>query len=123
MHLKLQAAMEYLMTYGWLILIVAIVIVALLPLGLFNSSNFASRAIAGACEVVHNAAGSNLAGQCANEIPQYTAQFNGQSSSVSTGYYQTSITSYMIIAWVMTTSAGANPIFQDRSRGGHELHT
>ncbi len=117
MRLKLQSAMEYLMTYGWLMLIVAIVIIALLQLGLFNSSNLASRAIAGACEVVHNAAGSNLAGQCTNEIPQYTAQFNGQSSSISTGYYQTSITSYTITAWVMTTSAGANPIFQDRGSG------
>lgn len=33
---KAQSAMEYLMTYGWAILIVAVVIAALFALGLFN---------------------------------------------------------------------------------------
>lgn len=37
-NLRLQSAMEYLMTYGWAILIIAIVIVALFSLGVFNSS-------------------------------------------------------------------------------------
>ena len=117
MRLRLQSAMEYLLTYGWALLIIVIVIVALFQLGLFNSSNIASRAIAGACEAVHNAAGSSLAGQCTNEIPQFVAQFNGASSSISTGYQQTSVISYTITAWVMTTSAGANPVFQDRGSG------
>ncbi len=76
-----QAAMEYLMTYGWAILIVAIVIVALFQLGMFNNSNLTPHATAGACQLVHSAAGSSLAGQCNNEIPQSVAQFNGASSS------------------------------------------
>ena len=54
--------MEYLMTYGWAILIIAVVIVALFQLGIFNNSNLAPRALSGACEVVRNAAGSSLAG-------------------------------------------------------------
>jgi hypothetical protein len=37
---KAQSAMEYLMTYGWAILIIAIVLVALFALGIFNSGSF-----------------------------------------------------------------------------------
>ena len=35
---KAQSAMEYLMTYGWAILIIAVVMVALFSLGIFNPS-------------------------------------------------------------------------------------
>ena len=37
---KAQSAMEYLMTYGWAILIIAIVLAALFSLGVFSSSSF-----------------------------------------------------------------------------------
>ncbi len=37
--LKAQSAMEYLMTYGWAILIIAIVLVALFELGIFGGSS------------------------------------------------------------------------------------
>lgn len=36
---KLQSAMEYLMTYGWAILIIAVVLGALFSLGIFNTSS------------------------------------------------------------------------------------
>jgi len=36
---KAQSAMEYLMTYGWAILIIAVVLGALFALGVFNSSS------------------------------------------------------------------------------------
>ena len=39
-HKKLQSAMEYLMTYGWAILIIAVVIGVLYALGIFNGSGF-----------------------------------------------------------------------------------
>ena len=38
--LKSQSAMEYLMTYGWAILIVAVVLAALYQLGFFSGTNF-----------------------------------------------------------------------------------
>jgi len=38
--IKAQSAMEYLMTYGWAILIIAVVLGALFELGVFNSSSF-----------------------------------------------------------------------------------
>ena len=39
-NLRAQSAMEYLMTYGWAILIIAIVLGALFSLGVFSSSSF-----------------------------------------------------------------------------------
>jgi hypothetical protein len=41
---KAQSAMEYLMTYGWAILVIAVVLSALFGLGLFNSNSFANNA-------------------------------------------------------------------------------
>ncbi len=42
--MKAQSAMEYLMTYGWAILIIAVVLAALFELGVFNGSNLAPQA-------------------------------------------------------------------------------
>ncbi len=39
-NLSAQSAMEYLMTYGWAILIISIVLAALFALGVFSSSSF-----------------------------------------------------------------------------------
>ena len=41
---RLQSAMEYLMTYGWAIPIIAVVLAALFELGVFNGSNLAPQA-------------------------------------------------------------------------------
>ncbi len=76
-----QSAMEYLMTYGWAILIIAIVLVALFSLGIFNSSNFAPRAQPGSCEVLRNSAQTSLVGQCNGMLPEYVVQFNNGSKS------------------------------------------
>ena len=43
-RLAAQSAMEYLMTYGWAILIIAVVLAALFELGVFNGSNLAPQA-------------------------------------------------------------------------------
>jgi hypothetical protein len=47
MKLKAQSAMEYLMTYGWAILIVIIVAAALYALGLFNPATFTGQRTTG----------------------------------------------------------------------------
>jgi uncharacterized protein (UPF0333 family) len=44
---KAQSAMEYLMTYGWAILIVIIVAAALYALGVFNPATFTGRTATG----------------------------------------------------------------------------
>ncbi|MDE1852117.1 MAG: hypothetical protein KGH69_05565, partial [Candidatus Micrarchaeota archaeon] len=41
-RLKLQGAMEYLMTYGWAILIVAVVLAVMFSLGVFSSGGTVS---------------------------------------------------------------------------------
>ncbi|MHB1830698.1 MAG: hypothetical protein ACYCO0_04875, partial [Candidatus Micrarchaeaceae archaeon] len=71
------------MTYGWAILIIAIVMVAMFSLGIFNPLTFAPRAQPGACQVFRSVVGTNLEGQCNNEIPEYAAMFNGQSSNIN----------------------------------------
>ncbi len=83
---KLQSAMEYLMTYGWAILIIAVVMVALFALGIFDSANFAPKAQAGACQVVRNVESVTLQGQCQGELPRYAAVFDSPSSYVSIPY-------------------------------------
>ena len=77
-----QSAMEYLMTYGWAILIIAVVLAALFELGVFNPMTFAPKASPGSCQVVRpEGAGTtdfiSLSGECNGELPQYVASFNG----------------------------------------------
>ena len=81
--------MEYLMTYGWAILIIAVVLGAIYSLGLFSGASLAPRSQPGACQVIRpNGALTtpyiSLAGSCTNELPQYVAQFNGANSYIGT---------------------------------------
>jgi hypothetical protein len=89
-QMKLQSAMEYLMTYGWAILIITLITGILLTLGIFRQGSFGPRAIAGSCYVSRpNGPGSTqfitLKGICGGELPQYVAQLNGQNSYVNSG--------------------------------------
>ena len=84
---RAQSAMEYLMTYGWAILIIAVVLGALYYLGVFNTSNLAPRAQPGSCKVVRpNGPGTttfiNLAGVCTGQLPLFVGSFDGASSYV-----------------------------------------
>jgi hypothetical protein len=79
-RVKLQSAMEYLMTYGWAILIISVVLGVLFQMGAFNSSSVTVRVPAGTCTVLRTSAAVNLVGQCSGILPKYVAQFNGQSS-------------------------------------------
>ncbi len=113
-YCKSQSAMEYLMTYGWSILIVAVVLGALAYLGVFNPLYFAPKANPGSCQVFRpNGAGTsydiNLLGTCNGEIPEYVAQFNGQSSYINFG------TEYLPIG--SESSSGFAWIYFDGSTG------
>ncbi|MDE1851784.1 MAG: LamG domain-containing protein [Candidatus Micrarchaeota archaeon] len=83
--LKFQSAMEYLMTYGWAILAIAIVMVSLYSLGIFNTGNLQPTATPGSCQVVRTVAQTSLAGQCGNIIPKYTANYNKYNSNINVG--------------------------------------
>ncbi len=106
--------MEYLMTYGWAILIIAVVLAALFELGVFNANNLGPRAQPGSCHVLrpdgHRTTGFiNLEGLCNGEIPQYVAQFNGQTNNIEgSNVYAYPLTA---TAWIYPTStANVNDI-------------
>ena len=80
---KSQSAMEYLMTYGWAILIIAVVLSVLFQLGVFSSGNFQPHAQAGSCQVSRTVAGISLEGQCNGMLPQYVASFSGSGSEIT----------------------------------------
>ncbi|MCL4375685.1 LamG domain-containing protein, partial [Candidatus Marsarchaeota archaeon] len=86
---KVQSAMEYLMTYGWAILIIAVVLATLFSLGITNPLFFEPKAVAGGCQIIRpNGAGTSSlvsieGGGICSEIPQYVAGFNGVGSYVS----------------------------------------
>ena len=102
------------MTYGWAILIIAIVLVALFSLGVFNSANFAPKAPPGSCQVFRpNGPGTafdlNLEGECNGELPQYVARFNGQSSLVDLGSSQRLLGNvFTVAAWVRYAGNGGS---------------
>jgi Concanavalin A-like lectin/glucanases superfamily len=105
-----QSAMEFLMTYGWSILIIAVVLGAMFQLGVFNSLNLGPRAPTGNCKILRVAGMSNLEGTCSGVLPQSVAQFNGQSSVItnpSTVFRATILASGITFsAWIETTSSG-----------------
>lgn len=85
---RLQSAMEYLMTYGWAILIIAVVLAALFELGVFNVLSLEPHVAPGACYVYRPEGPSTLAyislsGECNGYLPQFVASFNGYSTNIS----------------------------------------
>ncbi len=114
---KLQSAMEYLMTYGWAILIIAVVLGALFQLGIFNASTFTPKAPPGACHVFRpngpmTTSFINTQGICNGELPQYVAKFNGLSSYINTGTTGLPLGSNpsSFSTWVYPTSFSTNPV-------------
>jgi hypothetical protein len=85
--IKSQAAMEYLMTYGWAILIIALALGVLYSLGIMNPKNFIPRSPPGSCFVFRpNGPGTtdyvSLQGTC-GYLPMYVGSFNGVNSYIS----------------------------------------
>ena len=102
-----QSATEYLMTYGWAILIIAVVLAALFELGVFNPMTFAPKASPGSCQVVRpEGAGTtnfiSLEGECNGELPQYVASFTpiGPWIYSSTSPLPNGTSSATITAWI-----------------------
>jgi len=102
---KAQSAMEYLMTYGWAILIIAVVLGALFQLGVFNASNFAPKAPPGSCQVFRpNGPGTtsyiNLKGICSGELPQYVKYTSHNSFIVANIAPLNNASAYTLTMWV-----------------------
>ncbi len=106
--MRLQAAMEYLSTYGWAILMLAVVLGVLYFLGIFNGLTQAPRLQPGACYVDRpNGPNTNqfiaLEGTCTGEQPKFVTKFNGQNSYVIANNVQTG-SQFTISLWVYATS-------------------
>jgi hypothetical protein len=115
LHKNAQSAIEYAMTYGWAVLIIAVVVVALLMLGAFTPSSSASRAQPGSCQVKRpygpgTVSLINLNGLCNGLKPQYVAGFNGGSSYVDTGNGGSFniINAITVVAWINPASFSSN---------------
>lgn len=79
---KVQGAMEYLMTYGWAILVVAIVLFAIYELGFINQSFLAPKASPGTCEAdrpygPQTSSFISLQGSCNGDLPEYVFKSKG----------------------------------------------
>ena len=102
---KSQSAMEYLMTYGWAILIIAVVLAALFELGVFNPMTFAPKASPGSCQVIRpDGAGTtnfiSLEGECNGEIPEYVAAFTTGPINIHNPSENSFPNGYTMTAWV-----------------------
>ena len=111
-----QSAMEYLMTYGWAILIIAVILAAFFELGVFNPYTFAAKAQPGSCYVYRpDGAGTNnfisLQGTCNGEIPETVASMSGQNIfPITIGvknytYLPNGTDALSIFAWVKINSS------------------
>ena len=100
------------MTYGWAILVIAVVLAALYSLGVFNPNTFAPKASADSCEVVRpfgptTTTDVHLEGTCTNMLPKYAAQFNGKNSeAINTNFEPTGVSDITITAWVNNNGRG-----------------
>ena len=111
-----QSAMEYLITYGWAILIIAVVLGVLFQLGVFSGSTFAPKAAPGLCQV-YRPDGPNTTnfiateGNCNAQLPQYVASFKSQSSGVidTSSFIPLNKRSFTVTAWIKSPNAAQGP--------------
>ena len=115
----IQSAMEYLMTYGWAILIISVVLAVLFSLGITNPLFFAPKAVAGGCLVIKTEVSSSLEGVCNSEIPEYVAQFNGQTSyiNIPSSAYISPTKEISVFAWIYINSPESAIIEKEGSYG------
>jgi hypothetical protein len=106
--------MEYLMTYGWAILIIAVVLGVLFQLGVFSGSALTPKAAPGACQVVRLGGQASLEGECQGQLPQYVANFSGAStahiSGISDANFPSGTQQVSIFAWIRTTQSTTFPM-------------
>ena len=102
--MRAQAAIEYLMTYGWAILIIAVALAVLFSLGIFNPNQYTAKAQAGTCQVTrpygpNTTAQVSLTGVCTGEAPREMPQLNGQDASIAIPLYEEGLQQFSICFW------------------------
>ena len=105
-----QSAMEYLMTYGWAILIIAVILGGLYSLGLFNATALSPVAVPGSCRIVrpngpYTTQFISTSGACNGELPKYVLQLNGQ-AYLTTSFLSSQ--SFTVLVWAKSTNSTWN---------------
>lgn len=131
--LRQQAAMEYLMTYGWSILLVALALVLLFELGFFNANTLIPKVPPGSCNVFRpEGPGStydiNLQGLCNNVLPQSVLISRGVGDYVQV-YGSNEVNSKLnivgnqitITAWVYVNGAPFHDVVDKEQQYGMKL--
>jgi hypothetical protein len=123
--------MEYLMTYGWAILIISIVLAALWQLGVFGSASTSPKASPGACRVSRQSVSTGgvqvaLIGTCSGLLPQFATQLGGFNSNIivpSSGYDNFGTNSFTITAWIKTSNVVTQDIVGKAGTPGWDFET
>ncbi len=109
-----QSAMEFLMTYGWAVLIIAVVLVALFQLGAFNPYNFSPRLPPGTCTIfrpygINTTGNIEQFGICNSELPQFVGYMSqGQHSNILM-HVRSNTPSFTITFWMEPFNNGTTP--------------
>ena len=118
-YAKSQSALEYLTTYGWAILIIAVVFFVLFETNILGIGT-QGFAFPGSCRVV-NTGGSGqsqyltLQGTCNGAVPKFVADFSSQGYAMTPNVSSLhSLSSFTVVVWVARKSAtgAAEPILQ-----------
>ncbi len=109
-----QSATEFLMTYGWLVLIVALVLVALFQLGVFNPTNFAPRVPPSACTIfrpygVNTTGNIEQFGVCNSELPQFVGYMTQGAHSDILMHVRSNTQSFTVTFWMEPFNNGSTP--------------
>ncbi|MDE1855250.1 MAG: LamG domain-containing protein [Candidatus Micrarchaeota archaeon] len=118
-HKKAQAAMQYLMTYGWALIVITVVLIALYGFGVFNFGSLTPKAPPGGCQVYKQTGlPSSLGGTCNNELPQFAGVFGGsQYITVNTAGFPTGSSPRTLTAWINIPSYSNGGCGQEMATG------
>ncbi len=124
---KAQSVLELLTTYGWALVVIMVVLIALYSLGILNTNNLGPKAAPGSCQVYKQPGyPASLGGQCSGTVPQFVGVFTGGSVAsyvTLSNTVTTSLSSFTATVWFLTTNGigwNATVAFKDGSNHGWE---
>ncbi len=116
-----QSGIEYLITYGWAVLIISIILVLLFDLNVFSPS---LRAQPGSCQVLrplgpYSSVDLNTEGECTNMLPEFVSSFgtvNVSSHNSGKGYGKISYPDYIALsdnplAYAIQATQGSQQVY------------
>jgi hypothetical protein len=106
---KAQSVVEYMTTYGWMILVLAVALTVLYLLGVFNVNGVAQKALPGSCSVLRpegpgTIAQLSLQGACLNLQPKYVAEFSSSGNTYVTSPTGCDTNVKSLAVWVYISS-------------------